>query len=64
MDYLHTATLILVFLVIVAFAIVYMAPSIVARRRRHRWGVGIFLLNLLLGWTIVGWWFALVLALS
>lgn len=40
----------------------YMAPSITAAGRRCEWQV--FALNLLLGWTVLGWIIALVWALG
>lgn len=42
--------------------LVYFLPSFVAFARRHRQRVAIFLLNFLLGWTILGWIIALVWA--
>jgi hypothetical protein len=41
-------------------AFVYLVPSIVGRRKRN--AVAIFVLNLLLGWTFLGWVLALVWA--
>lgn len=41
----------------------YFLPSFVARAQRHRNSVAIFALNLLLGWTLLGWVAALVWAL-
>lgn len=40
--------------------ILYFIPSIIASQRKHQNGVIIFLLNLFLGWTIIGWIGALV----
>ena len=42
----------------------YFIPSFVARARGHHNAVSIFLLNLFLGWTLVGWVAALVWAMS
>ena len=39
---------------------IYFAPYIVAAERRHHNATAIFVLNLFLGWTIVGWVAALV----
>ena len=44
--------------------VVYLLPSIVASNRRHRERAPIFVLNLLLGWTLVGWVAALVWSLT
>jgi Superinfection immunity protein len=40
----------------------YFLPAIVARCRAHRNTMAIFMLNLLLGWTLLGWVAALVWA--
>ena len=42
----------------------YFIPSFVANSKQHPFMAGIFLLNLCLGWTIVGWVVALVWAVS
>ncbi len=42
----------------------YLLPTTVAGIRNHKNGAGIFLLNLLLGWTILGWIAALVWSVS
>ena len=42
--------------------ILYFVPSIVAFARKHEKAGWIFLLNLLAGWTLLGWGVALVLA--
>ncbi len=44
--------------------LVYFTPTMVARDRRHVNVVPIFVLNLLLGWTLLGWVVALVWALT
>ncbi len=41
----------------------YFLPSLVAVARHTHNTTGIFLLNLLLGWTGIGWFIALILAL-
>lgn len=43
-------------------ALLYFLPTIVASHRGHN-VTGILILNLLLGWTIVGWWAILIWAL-
>lgn len=40
----------------------YVFPSIVATARGHHQQNAIFILNLLLGWTIIGWIAALIWA--
>ncbi|MBI3602214.1 MAG: superinfection immunity protein [Candidatus Omnitrophica bacterium] len=44
--------------------IFYFIPTIVAKLRRHINFASILLLNLLLGWTILGWVGALIWAAS
>ena len=43
---------------------IYFLPSIVALVRRHLSAPAIIVLNLLLGWTVLGWIFALVWLLT
>ncbi|WP_152545509.1 superinfection immunity protein [Pseudomonas chlororaphis] len=50
-------------LLAVGFAI-YFLPTFVASNRKHVNGTSIFLVNLLLGWTFLGWVVALVWASS
>jgi hypothetical protein len=45
-------------------AAVYFLPAIIAVRRRCRWDAAIFVFNLLLGWTVFGWFGALSWALG
>ena len=53
---------------LVAFALVgliaYFLPSIIAMKRGTDHAAGIMLLNLFLGWTLIGWVAALVWAVS
>ena len=46
-----------------AIAMIYAAPALIAAWRRHRRAEQIALLNLLLGWTVIGWLALLVWAL-
>ena len=48
--------------ILVVAAIVYFLPSLIALRRDKQNKLAIFLLNLFLGWTFVGWVFAIVWA--
>lgn len=50
--------LLLTFLVLA----IYFLPSLVATLRKHHQAGAIFVLNLLLGWTLLGWIIALVWA--
>lgn len=42
--------------------LVYFVPFFIANHRRHKNQVPIFFLNLLLGWTLIGWVGALIWA--
>ena len=44
--------------------IVYFLPLIIASQRKHPSAIAIAALNLLAGWTLLGWLFALVWSLS
>ncbi|MEX5587074.1 superinfection immunity protein [Pseudomonas urmiensis] len=48
----------------VTAALFYFPPTIVAWIRQHPNRVSIFLLNLLLGWTVIGWFVALIWSAS
>lgn len=41
----------------------YFLPSLIAAARQTHNAVGVFLLNLFLGWTGIGWIIALIIAL-
>jgi ABC-type dipeptide/oligopeptide/nickel transport system permease subunit len=43
---------------------VYILPALIACLRGHRNAAAIVVMNILLGWTFVGWAFALVWALT
>ena len=55
-------TVILAFVAITLCLCIYFAPALIAGYRRHRNVTAIFLLNLLLGWTLLGWIIALIWA--
>lgn len=44
----------------IGLAALYLPPSVVANMRRKRNALAVFILNLLLGWTVVAWVVALV----
>ncbi|MDE0509511.1 MAG: superinfection immunity protein [Gammaproteobacteria bacterium] len=46
-----------------AVAVVYFAPSIIAKTRKHRNLPALFVLNLLTGWSLLGWVASLVWSL-
>jgi len=52
------------FLFIVLGIVIYFLPTIIGVERRHQSAGGITVLNLLLGWTGLGWIIALVWACS
>ena len=47
-----------------AFCAVYLLPSIIAAFRRHHNTAAILALNVLLGWTVLGWVVSLVWAVT
>ena len=51
---------ILELLLIASIFIFYFLPALIAFLRQHKNKLAIFLLNLLLGWTILGWLGSLV----
>lgn len=52
------------FEVLLGLLFVYMLPTFVAGQRRHIEMLAIVVLNLLLGWTLLGWAVALVWSLT
>ena len=50
------------FFLLIVLAILYFLPAIVALNRDHRNTQAIFALDLLAGWTVIGWIVALVWA--
>lgn len=52
------------FLILALILGCYFFPTIVARSSRQPNTVGIFILNLFLGWTFIGWVIALVWAVK
>jgi hypothetical protein len=51
-------------IVVSFFTFGYLVPWSIAYARRHDKQVPIFLINLLLGWTLIGWLAALIWAFS
>lgn len=47
---------------IIIFALLYFVPVVIALCRQHQNAFAIFLLNLFLGWTFIGWIASLVWA--
>jgi hypothetical protein len=46
------------------FLIAYFIPFFIATGRKHRFNIAIGLINLLLGWTVIGWFAALIWAVN
>lgn len=46
--------------ILVLLALLHFLPTIIALARSHHNGFAIFLTNLLLGWTVIGWFVALI----
>jgi hypothetical protein len=51
-------------ILIVILGFLYLLPGLIAWNRHHHNDIAILLLNILLGWTILGWIIALVWALT
>ncbi len=49
---------------IISALLLYLLPAIVASMRGHRNANAIFALNLLLGWTFLGWVIAIIWSLT
>ena len=51
-------------IIVVLSILLYLLPSIVASRRNHLQATPIFIINLLTGWTGIGWVLALAWAFA
>jgi hypothetical protein len=49
---------------LIVVVVIYLLPTIVARHNHHPKGDGSAILNIFLGWTLIGWVVALVWAAS
>lgn len=52
------------FVVLFVIAILYFLPSVIASRRKNKSANSIFVVNLFLGWTLLGWVIALAWSVS
>ena len=52
------------FFVVISFIVAYFLPALIAHVREHNNTAAIFVLNLLLGWSFIGWCVALVWAFT
>lgn len=50
--------------VAVIFLVVYYLPIIIAIKRRHQNIIGLGILNFFFGWTVIGWFVALIWSVS
>ncbi|MNZ16097.1 superinfection immunity protein [Pseudomonas putida] len=57
---MNTTATVTSFISIGVCAILYLLPAINAKSRRHPSTGAVFLLNLFLGWTVIGWLAALI----
>jgi hypothetical protein len=61
----HAVSEALAFTAVVLLALfIYMLPSIVAKRRRHRQVKAILVVNIFLGWSFLGWVLSLAWAFT
>jgi uncharacterized membrane protein YqaE (UPF0057 family) len=51
-------------LIVVALLVAYFLPTLVAWRRGHGSVLAIGLVNTLLGWTLLGWFWAMIWSLT
>jgi hypothetical protein len=58
------ADIIIAPLIVIIGLILYFIPSVISSRKNHRNFVSILLLNIFLGWTLIGWVGALIWALK
>ena len=56
------AAIVATIVTVIIIGAIYFAPYIHAKRRHHRQTAAIGVLNVLLGWTFIGWVIALVWA--
>ena len=61
---MHTITSVILAILGICAIITYFIPAIIASSRNHRNTRAILALNILLGWTLVGWTVALVWSLA
>ena len=48
---------------LLGLTVIYLVPTFVAMARQHH-AISVFFVNLFLGWTVIGWIVALILALT
>ena len=50
------------YILLICLVFIYMFPWVVAKVRRHKSSLAIFVMALLLGWTVIFWIYALIWA--
>lgn len=63
-DVIFPGHLIMLLLLLVVGVLAYFLPAIIAKRRKHVNAGAILVLDLFLGWTVLGWIGALVWAMT
>jgi hypothetical protein len=58
----HAASALKIILVVFGVLFVYLMPLAVAQSRRHRNRLAIGVTNVLVGWTVLGWFVAMIWA--
>lgn len=61
---MNTEQEVLLTIAMLALVAMYLLPTIIAFKRRHMSRVAIAIINIFFGWTIYGWWTALLWACS
>jgi len=51
-------------LLIILITLIYFIPALIAGYREHRNGVPLFIINLVAGWTFIGWFGCLAWSFS
>lgn len=57
-------SVIFIIILIILGIVAYFLPAIIADQRKHKQRMSICVLNLLLGWTVIGWVISIVWAVS
>ena len=52
----------MIMIVLIVWIIIYFIPTIIAFRRKHINKISILIINLFLGWSLIGWVIALAWA--
>jgi len=55
---------VVLFILVIAGIVIYLLPTYIAGARHHHQSTPIFLVNLFLGWSLLGWVVALIWSMS